>query len=31
MSTEDVGIETLLLLNGEIYDQGNGYWIKIEA
>lgn len=31
MSTEDVGLETLLLLNGEIYDQGNGYWIKIEA
>ena len=31
MSTEDAGIETLLLLNGEIYDQGNGYWIKIEA
>lgn len=31
MSTEDTGLETLLLLNGEIYDQGNGYWIKIEA
>jgi hypothetical protein len=27
----DPGIETLLLLDGEIYDQGNGYWIKIEA
>lgn len=31
MSTEDAGLETLLLLNGEIYDQGSGYWIKIEA
>lgn len=31
MSTDDAGLETLLLLNGEIYDQGNGYWIKIEA
>jgi hypothetical protein len=31
MSTEDVGLQTLLLLNGEIYDQGNGFWIKIEA
>jgi len=31
MSKEDVGLETLLLLNGEIYDQDNGYWIKIEA
>jgi hypothetical protein len=31
MSKEDAGLETLLLLNGEIYDQGNGYWIKIEA
>jgi len=26
-----VGLETLLWLNGEICDQGNGYWIKIEA
>ncbi len=24
-------IETLLDLNGQIIDQGNGYWIKIEA
>jgi hypothetical protein len=31
MTHEDAGLETLLLLNGEIYDQGNGYWIKIEA
>lgn len=31
MSKEDAGLETLLLLNGEIYDQGNGYWLKIEA
>ena len=31
MSKEDAGLETLLLLNGEIYDQGNGCWIKIEA
>ncbi len=31
MSTEDVQLETLPLLNGEIYDHGNGYWIKIEA
>ena len=31
MSKEDPGLETLLLLNGEIYDQGNGYWLKIEA
>jgi hypothetical protein len=25
------GLETLLLLHGEIYDQGDGYWIRIEA
>lgn len=31
MAKRDLGIETLLLLDGEIYDQGNGYWIKIEA
>ena len=31
MPKQDLGIETLLLLDGEIYDQGNGYWIKIEA
>ncbi len=31
MSKEDAGLETLLLPNGEIYDQGNGYWLKIEA
>lgn len=31
MPKQDPGIETLLLLDGEIYDQGNGYWIKIEA
>jgi hypothetical protein len=28
---EDAGLATLLLLNGEIYDQGNGHWIKVEA
>jgi hypothetical protein len=27
----DSGLETLLSLHGEILDQGNGYWIKIEA
>ena len=31
MARQDPGIETLLLLDGEIYDQGSGYWIKIEA
>jgi hypothetical protein len=31
MVKEDAGLETLLLLNGEIYDQGDGYWIKLEA
>ena len=28
---DDLGIETLLDMNGSIVDQGNGYWIKIEA
>lgn len=28
---KDTGIETLLDLNGSIFDQGNGYWIKLEA
>ncbi len=27
----DTGLGTLLLLHGEIYDQGAGYWIKIDA
>lgn len=27
----DTGLDTLLLLAGEIYDQGDGYWLKIEA
>ncbi|MCA0242212.1 MAG: hypothetical protein LCI02_15275 [Proteobacteria bacterium] len=27
----DVGIDTLLELNESILDQGNGYWIKLEA
>ncbi len=27
----DPGLETLLDLNGTIADQGNGYWIKIDA
>ena len=31
MSEKDAGLETLLLLNGEIYDRGNGYRLKIEA
>lgn len=31
MVRDDTGLETLLLLDGEIYDQGNGYWIKINA
>lgn len=26
-----LGLGTLLDLNGQIIDQGNGYWIKIEA
>ncbi|MGQ4583093.1 hypothetical protein [Lysobacter sp. F60174L2] len=29
MSDKDV--ETLLDLDGSVLDQGNGYWIKIEA
>ncbi len=28
---EDPGITTLLDLHGQIIEQGNGYWIKIEA
>ena len=28
---EDLGISTLLDLNDQILDQGDGYWIKIEA
>ncbi len=31
MAKEDAGLETLLSLDGDIYDQGHGYWIKIEA
>lgn len=31
MPKQDPGLATLLLLDGEIYDQGGGYWIKIEA
>ena len=31
MPKQDPGLATLLLLDGEIYDQGDGYWIKIEA
>jgi len=27
----DTGLETLLLLDGEIYDQGGGHWIRIQA
>ena len=28
---ENAAIDTLLDLNGSIFDQGNGYWMKIEA
>ncbi len=28
---DKLGLETLLDLNGSIIDQGNGYWIKIDA
>lgn len=28
---EDPGIQTLLELNDQIIDQGDGYWIKIEV
>ena len=28
---DDAGIETLLDLNGQIIDQGDGVWIKIDA
>lgn len=28
---EDGSIDTLLDLHGSVFDQGNGYWIKIEA
>jgi len=27
----DPGIDTLLDLNGQIIDQGGGYWVKLEA
>jgi hypothetical protein len=27
----DTSIDTLLDLNGSVLDQGNGYWIKLEA
>ena len=30
-SRPDIGLDTLLLLNGEIYDQGGGHWIGIRA
>ncbi|HEY2344926.1 MAG TPA: DUF6516 family protein [Xanthomonadaceae bacterium] len=29
--SHDHGLENLLALHGESYDQGSGYWIKIEA
>ena len=28
---DDLGIDTLIELHGQIIVQGNGYWIKIEA
>ena len=31
MRERDHSLETLLSLHGEIYDQGDGYWIKVEA
>ena len=31
MPKPDLGIEKLLLLDGGLYDQGDGYWIKIGA
>lgn len=31
MAQEDTGIATLIDLHDQIIDQGNGYWIKIEA
>ena len=31
MSGPDIGLETLLDLNGRILEQEGGYWIKIEA
>ena len=31
MAKEDTGIATLIDLHDQIIDQGNGYWIKIEA
>lgn len=27
----DTGIDTLLELDGSIFDQGHGYWVKVEA
>lgn len=31
MNRPDVGLNTLLDLDGSILEQGGGYWIKIEA
>ena len=31
MNRKDVGLDTLLQLNGEIFPMDNGYWTKIEA
>ncbi|MDN5937458.1 MAG: DUF6516 family protein [Salinisphaera sp.] len=28
---DELGLETLLDLNGSIIDQGDGYWVKLEA
>lgn len=30
-ATHDHSLDNLLLLHGEVYGQGDGYWIKIEA
>lgn len=29
--TRDTGLDTLLNLDGNIFDQGGGYWVKIKA
>jgi hypothetical protein len=29
--SRDTGLDTLLDLDGNILDQGDGYWVKIEA
>ena len=31
VAAHDHSLDTLLLLHGEVYDQGDGFWIRIEA